>query len=79
MANTQPERIDLSVMYIGNHYWGKGKTIKEAKAQYRESAGRFPDKSCSLYIVSNDYYIDEMGMGHGAMLSQLIQGPDNRN
>ncbi len=56
--------------------WAKAATIAAAKRGLKKEGG--DPKSCTIYQVTDDYYIDEMGTGHGTTAPILISGPDAR-
>jgi hypothetical protein len=61
---------------LASNYWGKGRTMDEAKRQLRKQAGTI--KGATIYEVPEDYWIDDYGTGHGSAPAKLIQGKDLR-
>lgn len=62
---------------VGENCWGKATTIQGAKLQLRQSRGAVV-KNPSIYKVPADYYIDEMGDGHGSAKAILVSGQEVR-
>jgi len=50
--------------------WAKAPTIKQAKQALRKEGGTA--KNANLYTIPDDYYLDEMGIGHGSKLAVRI-------
>ena len=62
---------------VGDNSWGKAKTIAGAKLQLRQARGKVV-KDPAIYRVPADYWIDEMGDGHGSARAELVSGKDAR-
>lgn len=60
----------------GNNSWGKAADVKEARRLCKRNGGKGP---FTVYEVSDDYWIDEYGTGHGRSEAQLIRGKDRRD
>ena len=73
MAN----ELKVKIMAVKNMCWGKGDTIAEAKRELKKQTGDI--KGAALYVVPEDYYINEMGEGCGSANAKLIDGPDLRS
>lgn len=54
--------------------WAKAASIAAAKRLLKKEGGD-PTK-CAVYECSDDYYIDELGTGHGSAPVKLIAGDD---
>jgi len=63
-------------MAMKGQSWGKGDTKVEAKKQLRQMTGA--RGVISYYRIPKDYYIDEMGGGHGSAVCVHVSGPDLR-
>lgn len=70
------EAIELThFLCIGNNAWGKAKTKQAAKMLWSKSGGRGEP---TYYRIPADYWIDDLGSGHGSAKAVLVSGKDQR-
>jgi hypothetical protein len=72
------ERVNMAYLVVRKNHWGKGDTLAEAKKKYREASGLPAGAQAAVYEIPADYYIDELGVGHGSAEAKLISGSDAR-
>lgn len=62
MNDKQDERAETFVVY-GAYYWGKGKTLPEAKKQFQKSGGHLSDGYTVLLFDADTIFDGVDGMG----------------
>jgi hypothetical protein len=66
----------MKYLAVSNQCWAKAPSIATAKRLLKQEGGD-PTK-CAIYECPDDYYIDELGQGHGSAPAKLIFGEDQR-
>jgi len=69
--------MNTHYLAVLNNSWGKGESLKKAKAALRKASGKSAT-GAAIYSVPADYYIDEMGHGRGSAAAVLLSGKDVR-
>jgi hypothetical protein len=68
--NDQIQTSLFCYLCVGSHYWGRGKTIEEAKAEWKRNSGKPPviGTSADVYVIIGDdkARVDDMGRLQGS-------------
>jgi hypothetical protein len=74
---TETPSVELThFLCVGSNCWAKAETVFGARKKWRAQGGRGEP---SIYRIPEDYWIDDMGSGHGSAKAQLYKGEDIRD